>query len=330
MTARDRAAAIEEAESEHDSMLDTAEARRRRAKKRRSFFKTLVGADSSGAEGATSDSSAVSFMSEASFSSSFGDWDSSNPYSTSAPTTPTRSTSSLFGTETSGQSSDEDPEDREDVVQRQRTALENVTLYKKKGRSLWDEDYHRNLLSRTLGNAFGVFSLGVLLADDNRFTPSDLAFWARSGALSYADAALHVPRLLVLTGVDSLVRDEQQPPSWTDLVSRAYQMAGLLNLWDVEFCPGGGENRFRVFVGRCLKELALPRELESHIVRAFAHTDLLRVNAKIQPGMRKCEVIDMLHKAKQFPTTDVRYATIPSWLGSTCSYDLCNISEPSV
>ena len=255
-----------------DQEDDSREARRVRSRMRRNFHKQLAnervavdpGTEKGG--GATSEDSAASFLSDASFLSG-GGCGSGTPVG--GPASSSSAASAI----------DEVEEERSDVVGTQTRAIERVTLHRPKIRNSTNEQICR----LTLRNAFGLFSLGVFLHGDPKvtLTTSDLAFGARSGAISYTNASIHIPELLVIRGSEDANKFIGRiPPTRKDLQDSIYKMGSFLQLVKVNLgCPEIFSNVLRRF----LMELSLPQGLENEIMQAFASTNFFEFTAELLP-----------------------------------------------
>ena len=265
-----------------DSILDkeddSREARRVRSRMRRNFHKQLanerVAADPEMGGGATSEDSAASFLSDASFLSSAGCG--SGRLGGGPASSPLNSNSSPAST------IEDVEEERHDVIGIQTRAIERVTLHRPKITNSSNEQICR----LTLRNAFGLFSLGVFLHGDPKvtLTISDLAFRARSGAISYTNASIHIPELLAIRGTEDTNKFiGRNPPTRKDLRDSIYKMGSFLQLIKVNMgCP----EMFRNVLRRFLEELSLPRGLESEIMQTFESTQFLEFTAELLPTKR--------------------------------------------
>lgn len=252
---------------------DSREARRVRSKMRRNFHKQLANervAEDHGTEmrgGASSEDSAASFLSDASFLSSGG-------CGAGGPVP-----SPLNSSSSAASPSEEVEEERSDVVGTQTRAIERVTLHRPRFRNLSNEQICR----LTLRNAFGLFSLGVLLQGESEMTltTSDLAFMAQSGAISYTNASIHIPELLVIRGTEDTNKFiGRNPPTRKDLKEIIYKMGSFLQLVKVHI---GNQESFRNVLQRFLDELSLPHRLASEIMQTFASTKYFEFTAELLP-----------------------------------------------
>ena len=255
-----------------DQDENSREARRVRSKMRRNFHKQLAkekaAADRRAEEqGAVSEDSATSFLSDASFLSCSGRLDCGPE-------------SSLLNSSSSVASAiDEVEEEKHDVIEYQTRAIERITLHIPNIRNSSMEQTCR----LTIRNVYSLFSLGVFLHGDPKvtLTTSDLAMRARSGAISYSNASIHVPELLVMRGNEDANKFIcRHPPTRTDLQESIYRMGSFLQLVKVNLgCP----EIFCNVLQRFLEELSLPRGLENEIMRTFASTKYFEFNAELLP-----------------------------------------------